>query len=204
VVPDGFVRALDCFEALVARVPPDRWDAPSPCEGWCAADVVDHVIGDLRGIQGYATGRQAESVADPRSAARDDPLAAWRTARADMTAALDAAALAQTVHLPWGGDMALRDFVERYPLEILVHAWDLAQATGQAAALDPDLVGGALETARLFAPAGRAAGLIGPERAVPGDADDLTRLLAIFGRSATDTATRHQAGSGWRGAAGRG
>jgi len=25
-------------------------------------------------------------------------------------------------------------------------------------------------------------GLIGPERAVPGDAGDLTRLLAIFGR----------------------
>ena len=34
-----------------------------------------------------------------------------------------------------------------------------------------------------FAPAGRAAGLIGPECAVADDADDLTRLLAVFGRS---------------------
>jgi hypothetical protein len=31
----------------------------------------------------------------------------------------------------------------------------------------------------------RAAGLVGPERAVAQDADDLTRLLAIFGRSAS-------------------
>ena len=98
--------------------------------------------------------------------------------------------------LPWGGDLALREFVERYPLEILVHAWDLAQATGQAAVLDPDLVRDALETARLFAPAGRAAGLIGPERAIPADADDLTRLLALFGRNPTGSATRSPAGSG--------
>ncbi len=47
--------------------------------------------------------------------------------------------------------------------------------------LDPDLVRGALETQ--FAAAGRAAGLIGPECAVADDADDLARLLAIFGRS---------------------
>ena len=196
MIPDGFVSALDCFEAIVSRVPAGRWDAPSPCAGWCAADVVGHVIGDLRGIQAYATGRPPGSAADPRSAAGDDPLAAWRAARADMMVTLDAAALARTVQLPWGGDMTLHEFVARYPLEILVHAWDLAQATGRAAALDPDLVHGALETAHLFAPAGRAAGLIGPERAVPAGADDLTRLLALFGRSPTGTATRSQAESG--------
>lgn len=32
------------------------------------------------------------------------------------------------------------------------------------------------------APVARLTGLIGPECAVAGDADDLTRLLAIFGR----------------------
>ena len=100
-----------------------------------------------------------------------------------MTAVLGPAALARSVPLPWGGEMPLREFVQRYPLEIVVHTWDLAQATGQEAELDPDLVRGALETARQFAAAGRAAGLIGPERAVADDAGDLPRLLAIFGRS---------------------
>lgn len=98
-------------------------------------------------------------------------------------AVLEPAALARPVQLPWGGEMPLREFVEHYPLEILVHTWDLAQATGQAAVLDPGLVRSALGTARQFAPAGRAAGMIGPECAVADDADDLTRLLAIFGRS---------------------
>jgi uncharacterized protein (TIGR03086 family) len=183
VVLDGFVRALDGFEAMVAGVPPGCWDASSPCAGWCAADVAGHVIGALRATEAFATGRpEAGSAAQPRSAAGDDPLAAWRTARADMMAVLTPAALARLVPLPWGGEMPLGEFLERHPAEILVHTWDLAQATGQAAVLDPGLVSAALEPARKFAPVGRAAGLVGPECAVAEDAGDLTRLLAIFGR----------------------
>jgi len=72
-----------------------------------------------------------------------------------MMAVLDPAALARPVPLPWGG---------------------------QTAVLDPGLVRDALGPARQFAPVARMSGLIGPERAVPGDAGDLTRLLAIFGR----------------------
>jgi uncharacterized protein (TIGR03086 family) len=187
VVLDGFVRALDGFETVLAGVAPGRWDAPSPCQGWCAADVAGHVIGDLRAVQAYATGRmEADSGADPRSAAGHNPVAAWRAVRADMMAVLDPAALARPVPLPWGGHLPLGEFLERYPAEILVHTWDLAQATGQAAGLDPALVRDALEPARQFAPVFRASGLVGPERTVAEDADDLTRLLAIFGRRNPD------------------
>ena len=187
VVPDGFVRALDGFEAVLAGVAPGRWDAPSPCAGWCAADVAGHVIGDLRAIEAYATGRDEEdaAAADPRPAAGDDPVAAWHAARADLMAVLSLAALARPVPLPWG-QMPLGGFLERYPMEFLVHTWDLAQATGQAAGLDPGLVRDALEPARQFAPIARMSGLVGPECAVAEDADDLTRLLAILGRRNPD------------------
>jgi uncharacterized protein (TIGR03086 family) len=182
VVPDGFVRSLDDFAAVLAGVAPGRWTAPSPCAGWAAIDVAGHVIGDLRAIQAYAAGRDEEEPADnPRSAAGADPLAAWRVARADMMAALDPVALARLVPLPWG-QLTLGEFLARYPMEFLVHTWDLAQATGQAAGLDPGLVRDALGPARQFAPMARLTGLVGPECAVPEDADDLTRLLAILGR----------------------
>jgi hypothetical protein len=99
-----------------------------------------------------------------------------------MMAALDPVALAQPVPLPWGGSMPLGGFLERYPMEILAHTWDLAQATGQAAPLDPGLVRDALAPAGQFAAVARMSGLISRERAVTDDADDLIRLLAIFGR----------------------
>jgi uncharacterized protein (TIGR03086 family) len=81
--------------------------------------------------------------------------------------------------------MPLGEILERSAMEFLVHSWDLAQATGQAAVLDPGLVRDALGPARRFAQLARWSGLIGPGCAVPEDADDLTRLLAIFGRRST-------------------
>jgi uncharacterized protein (TIGR03086 family) len=187
VVPDGFVRALDGFETMLAGVAPGRWSAPSPCAGWSAVDIAGHVIGDLRETEALARGRYAGNEAkDPRSAAGGDPLAAWRVARAGMMAALDPAALVRLVPGPWGS-MPLGKILERCPMEFLVHAWDLAQATGQTAVLDPGLVHAALEPARQFAPLARLSGLVGPECAVAEDADDLTRLLAIFGRTSTSS-----------------
>jgi uncharacterized protein (TIGR03086 family) len=126
----GFVRELDGFETVLAGVAPDRWDAPSPCEGWSAADIAGHVIGDLGAVEALATGRQeADRPVHPRSAAGDDPVAAWRAARAEMMAALNPAGLARLVPLPWGGQLPLGQFLAQYPMEILVHTWDLAQVS---------------------------------------------------------------------------
>jgi uncharacterized protein (TIGR03086 family) len=171
---------------VLSGVAPGRWSAPSPCPGWSAADVAGHTIGGLRETEKLALGRyeEYEQAEHPGSALGDDPLAAWRVARADMMAALDPSALARSVPGPWGW-MPIGEMLERLPMEYLVHAWDLAQATGQAALLDAGLVRDALEPARQFAPLARMSGLVGPECAVTADADDLTRLLAILGRRNT-------------------
>ncbi len=94
-------------------------------------------------------------------------MAAWHAARADMMAVLSPAALARPVPLPWG-QMPLGRFLERYPMEFLVHTWDLAQATGQEAGLDPGLVRDTLAPARQFAPIARMSGLQQDRRAIGG------------------------------------
>ena len=183
MVLERFPRALDGFEAVLAGVVPSRWNAPSPCARWSAADVAGHMIGALRETEKLARGRYeaTEQVEHPGSAIGGDPLTAWRLARADMMAALDPSGLARPVPGPWGW-MSHGELLERSPMEFLVHTWDLAQATGQAAVLDPGLVRDAVGPARQFATLARLSGLVGPECAVAEDADDLTRLLAIFGR----------------------
>ena len=187
MVPTEFVRALDGCEAVLAGVAPGRWSAPVRRARGCGLPPMSPVTSSvhLRATEALAGGRAEESeAADPGSAAGDDPLAAWRVARADMMAALKPAALARLVPGP-GGQMPLGEVLARSAMEFLVHSWDLAQATGQIAVLDPDLVRNALGPARQFAPLARSAGLVGPECAVPDDADDLARLLAIFGRRNT-------------------
>lgn len=184
VVPQQFVRALDCFEGVLAAVPADRWLSPSPCEGWAAVDVAGHVIAGLLVVEMRAAGRVLpEDDPDWREVAGDDPLATWREVRARMEAGLTPEALDRRIELATGMVLTLRDWLAEYPLELLVHTWDLAQATGQEVVFDADLARSALETARRMAPRGRARGMLGPEVAVPRDADDQARLLAVFGRS---------------------
>lgn len=184
MVPGRFVRALGAFEAVLVATPADRWLSPSPCEGWAAVDVAGHVTAGLLVVEMRAAGRPLpEDDPDWREVAGADPVASWRQVRARMTAGLTPEALARPVQLALGLEMTLSEWLEGYPLELLVHAWDLAQATGQSVVFDDDLVGPALATARRMAPGGRGAGMLGPEVAVPDDADDQARLLALFGRS---------------------
>jgi hypothetical protein len=86
---------------------------------------------------------------------------------------------------PWG-QMRPGEILERSAMVPLVHTWDLGLATGQVALPDPSLVRDAPGPARYLAMLLRWPGDTGPECAVPADAGDLTRLLAIFGRRIAD------------------
>ena len=183
MVPERFVRALDGFEAVLAAVPADRWLSPSPCEGWCAVDVAGHVTAGLLVIEMRAAGRPLpQDDPDWREVAGADPLASWRAVRVRMMGELVPEALERRVRLALDLEITMREWLEEYPLELLVHTWDLTQATGQRVVLDAELVGRALGTARRMAPPGREAGMVGPERPLPDGAGDQERLLAVFGR----------------------
>lgn len=181
----GYQRALDGWEAVLGAVPADGWDAPSPCTQWSVRDVAGHMIGGQCMIRDLAAGKPPENVNNaPGRFAGADPIESWRAARKECAGALTPAALRRPIPFGELGEVPLRDFLDGYILEILVHTWDVAQATGQAAGLDPDLVHHAFATARVIARPLREAGLLGPERPAPQRADELTRLLAFMGRSA--------------------
>lgn len=179
----GFHRALDLFEGLVAGVPRDGWEAPSPCEGWTARDVAGHVAGGQYLIRALAAGEPQPDISrDPARIVTGDVLRRWRTARKECAAALTPDALG--VLIPFGalGELPLGDYLEGYILEPLVHAWDLAKATDQPSRLDPDLVHHAFATAQVLAAPLRAAGHLAPPLQAPRGADEQTRMLAFLGR----------------------
>jgi uncharacterized protein (TIGR03086 family) len=179
----GFHRALDLFEGLVAGVPRDGWDAPSPCEGWTARDVAGHVAGGQYLIRALAVGGPEPDIArDPARFVAGDVLMSWRTARKECAAALTPDALGALIPFGALGELPLGDYLEGYLLEPLVHAWDLAVATGQPSRLDPDLVHHAFATAQVLAAPLRAAGRLAPPLRTPRGADEQTRMLAFLGR----------------------
>jgi uncharacterized protein (TIGR03086 family) len=179
----GYQRALDAVEAVLDGVGPGGWEATSPCADWTAWDVAGHLIGGQRVIQALATGQACPEVAvDPGRFCGDDPARSWRRTRRDCTCALTETALQRPVPFGALGELPLHLFLGGHILELLIHSWDLAQATGQMAQLDPDLVHHAFATAQVVAPMLRADGRLGPPLAPPARAGELTRLLAFMGR----------------------
>ena len=179
----GYQRALDGFATVLCAVPSEGWAAPSPCAAWTARDVAGHMVGGQRMIRALAGGIDPPEINTvPARFAGADPVETWRAARKECAAALTSDALRRPI--PYGelGDVPLRDFLGGYILEAIIHTWDLSQAIGVSARLDPDLVHHAFATARVVAKPLRSAGLFGPALPVPPRADELTRLLAFVGR----------------------
>ena len=180
-ITDRYERISSQFTERVRSVPPDAWDAASPCEGWKARDVVGHLTEWIPGFFG------AQGVRFPEvPSVHDDPVAAWETVRATIAEALADPALAdKPVETPFS-TQTLAETVDMIVTgDVFTHTWDLARATGQDETLDPD------QLTRMLAAMGtmpdevlRADGMFGPRIDVADDADDQTRFLAFVGRRA--------------------
>lgn len=180
--------ALDASTALLrarlAAVTPDRWDAPSPCEGWTAQDVAEHVVGDAVRYRLWMVGAPAEEVTASRALTflGDDPVASLDQIQGALRAAFAAPGALERVARHSAGEIAGRDLLELRILEQTLHAWDIAVATGTDPAIGDDLcerlIGSAATIERL-----RGHGYYGPATALAGPGDTLQdRLLRLAGR----------------------
>ncbi|CAM3338580.1 TIGR03086 family metal-binding protein [Kibdelosporangium persicum] len=180
-------RAQDSFDAVLAAVGPDQWDAPSCCPGWTIRDVAGHVIWFQEQLRCWATGmpydnRTGAPGADhPGEMAGPDPMPTWRSARDRARKALKAHSLDRPVRL--GDDLVpLSAVVQRLAIDHTAHSWDIGYPIGLAVRLDPELLTASFPWARQFV-VRRQSGF-GAEIAVPPDADEQTRWLAFLGRGA--------------------
>jgi len=179
-IAERYRRLSSAFADKVAAVPEDRWGSPSPCEGWTASDVVQHVV-DSSGMFFGFVGRET-----PESPSVDeDPVAAFDAVRTAVQADLDDPDRAGTTFEGFSGPSTFGDAVDRFlAFDLVVHGWDLARATGLDEAIDPAELGRIAEAAEAMGPMLRSSGAFGPEVAVGPDADQQTRLLAFLGRQA--------------------
>jgi uncharacterized protein (TIGR03086 family) len=192
----------DDFERKVAAVRPDQWSNQSPCKDWKARDVVRHIV-DMHGAMLRPLGRRLS----PAPSVDDDPLAAFRSARADIEAVLYDPALAGTEHDTPGGRMTVEQHVDQVvSADMVLHGWDLARATGQDDTIDPREVeqmwaatsaipAELMEKMRTPGAFGPGVEVFGPEVKVPQHAPLQDRLLGLIGRDPRVTPTSVVRGS---------
>jgi uncharacterized protein (TIGR03086 family) len=165
---------LAACRAVLRRLTEDDLSLPTPCTEYVVGDVGQHVVRSmalLAGVAGEridepAEGRLEEQVAATAEAA----LAAWRGRGLAGTVAVGRNSLPASLA------------VEIIPLELLVHGWDIARATGGDIDVPPEVAGYVLGRARELITEDKRGRSFAAEVPTGPAATVLERLIAFTGR----------------------
>jgi uncharacterized protein (TIGR03086 family) len=166
--------ALAGFTHAARGVPEGAWHVPTPCAGWDAQELVEHVIGFHEFLLLRPLGVRAHRP-------RVGPLERWLATEGAIRSLLDEAR-ALEAEVPYFDGQARRplDVLDALADDTLVHTWDLARAVGLPDRLDPDACAFALTRARR--PGRPEQDLFSPSVEIPADAPIQDRLLGLLGR----------------------
>jgi uncharacterized protein (TIGR03086 family) len=177
-------------ERVVAGISANQLELATPCTEWDVHALLNHLLGTLSlGTALLGGTMPAVEMAPGGQPARDlvgdaadgGIVGAYRTGVDTLLAAGGGDAL-QRVHDTPLGAMPGAVLAGHTTLDILVHGWDLATATGQQHGIDERLAEQVLAFARQAIPEQHRAPRIGPEVAVAATAPATDRLVAFLGR----------------------
>ena len=181
---DQLSTALDAAGEIIAGITSEQWSRPTPCTDWDVRELVAHLNNGnhlfAAALADYAALPVRERAGSTTTTTRRRPTG--RAPRPWSPRSAGPAPWGRTVQAPFGtvpGAVA----VHLRLTEVLVHGWDLAQATGQVAAFSEDLAEQELAFTRdaLGAlPPGRSP--FAPPTPAPDTAPALDRLAACLGR----------------------
>ena len=184
----AFEQAVISTAGIVKLVRQDQMTAPTPCSEWDVRALLNHVIGTLwlgQALLGDSEPRYAMAPGGlpDTDLAGTDPAAAYSVAsEAALAAAGDGDALTR-LHVTPLGEMPGPILAGFTTLDIFVHGWDLAKATGQPVVLDDAVADHVLGFAQqTLASEEMRAGRIDPALAVPETASVGDRLAGFLGR----------------------
>jgi uncharacterized protein (TIGR03086 family) len=174
------------LRSVVGQVGDAAWDRPTPCSEWNVTQVLQHAAGDQLAWAWSITGvsRAAEDPFSPSGR-----LTEAADLLVERTVAESAAAFAgvpvdrmdSPTPLPQG-PMAANVAAGACALDAVVHAWDIAVATGQPSPLTNRLSAELLPVARAIVEPLRSYGVYAAIVPAGPDDDDSATLLRYLGR----------------------
>lgn len=176
----NYTKALYAFDAVIQRVPESTWDFDSPCDGWCAGDVVAHACGVMNAVAEMA--RTGEVAMPGMPEPGDDPVPLWNAARDGLLEALDQPDVVNRVGKYWFGASTIDELLGFVVWDPMGHAWDLGQSVGLDPHLSADVAEASIAVIEQNADLLRSMQLMADPVEVDADADALTRFLGLIGR----------------------
>jgi uncharacterized protein (TIGR03086 family) len=178
-ISDLLAAAAAPTTAVVGGIADDQLDLPTPCAEFTVRDLLNHLFHVVVNFQALAARKPADWAGTPDYLGADlgerfagevsGLIAAWSDPEA-LEGVSPGMGLPQTTV----GQMVL--------LDLTVHGWDLARATGRPYTPDPGVVTELHELLAVMGPNARQAGLLAEPVPVPPGSDDWVTLLALTGR----------------------
>ena len=175
--------------SLVAGVADHDLARPTPCPAYALGDLIDHIGGLAIAFAAAAGKERSERTEQPRPGDAARLSADWRER---IPRDLDALALAWDDSGAWQGMTRIAGMdtpAETVGLvladELAVHGWDVARASRQPYACEPDVLEAALKFLEMFASPDAPSGPdvpFGPATVLLPEAPLLDRVVALAGR----------------------
>jgi uncharacterized protein (TIGR03086 family) len=184
-LPQIHEQALSATGNVVDGVGADQMELPTPCDGWSVRELLNHIVGGNYWAAELAAGKTIAEVGDrlDGDTLGDDPQAAYRDSAAAAAAAFNAPGAMDAPCAVSYGPVPGSVYCGHRILDVVIHGWDLAKATGQDTTIAPELVDAiaAIVAPQIDMLAG--SGMFGSTVGIASDADAQTRLLAQLGRT---------------------
>ncbi|MEU6391872.1 TIGR03086 family metal-binding protein [Streptomyces sp. NPDC046939] len=166
---------------VVSGLPDAALTAPTPCAEYDVKALVNHLFQVVVEFRKLAAKRDADFTTTPDRVGEEGD---WRERFAGAVEELVAAWSAPGAEEGTSGamNMPARLVGAMVLLDLTVHAWDLARATGQPYEAPPQVVGVLAEAVAELAPTARSMGVFGEPVPARAGASPFDRLLAATGR----------------------
>lgn len=167
---------LAALQPVLRNLTDEDRGKPTPCSEFSAHELAEHLLGSLARLGTMA----GASVSVPTTGSLEDRVSGLTAQAVTAWAAVD---LDSTVPGPGGADVPAAFLAGILPLELVIHGWDLAQASGQRLHVSDEVASYVRGLAEGVIDQGRGSSFA-DEVAPAADADALDRLAAYAGRTA--------------------
>jgi uncharacterized protein (TIGR03086 family) len=178
-ISDLLERAVPAVTGLVAGVRDEQLPQATPCAEFQVRDLLNHLLQVVRNSQ-LVAGRKEVDWGVTADALTGDWRAAFAASAHDMITAWSDPAVLDGVSPGMG--LPQRTLGLMMVVDMVVHGWDLALATGQRYEVDEALLAATAEFLDTMGDMGRRMGAFGPVVPVGAGAGRFEQLLALTGR----------------------